>query len=84
MASASDSPYLWEQITASIDPAELGDVRRVVGGRLVSACEDMYAEVRALQEILSEFEQSTDELLEEARAPFCESTQPPSWRPDLT
>jgi len=55
--------FLWEQISASVEPVELHEVRRVVGEERVQACEDMYAEVRALQDILSEFSAVTDEML---------------------
>ena len=57
--------FLWEQIAASVDAVELHEVRRVVGGDLVQACADMYAEVRALRDILQDFSQATDQLVEE-------------------
>lgn len=64
-SQAAQVGFLWEQIAVSVDAVELHEVRRVVGGDLVQSCEDMYAEVRALQDILHEFSATTDELVEE-------------------
>ena len=55
--------YLWEQISGSIDVVEREEIERVVGQRLVSACADVYAEVRALQDILKDYSADTDELV---------------------
>ena len=73
MMAANDDPmlaedlppesFLWEQISESIDPVELEEVQRVVGNSLVSACTDIYAEVRALREIMADYSADTDELV---------------------
>ena len=42
---------------------ELEEIRRIVGNSLVSACTDVYAEVRALREILSDYAADTDVLV---------------------
>ena len=55
--------FLWEQISSSIDKLELDEVQRVVGVSLVSECENIYAEVRALREIHNEYSAGTDELM---------------------
>lgn len=59
----ADQPFLWEQISASLDPVELHEVQRVVGASLVQSVEDVYAEVRALGEILADYAGETDELI---------------------
>lgn len=58
-----EAPFLWEQISASVDPVELDEVQRVVGSDLVSSLTDIYSEVRALQEIQREYSAGTDELV---------------------
>ncbi|KAL3893485.1 MAG: hypothetical protein SGPRY_014199, partial [Prymnesium sp.] len=63
--------YLWEQIAASLDPLELDEVSRVVGSPLVAACEDVYAELRALKEILSDYSAETD-----AQIRYCSAVKP--------
>lgn len=55
--------YLWEQISMSIDVVEREEIQRVVGEKLVRECTDVYAEVRALQEILNEYSADTDALV---------------------
>lgn len=55
--------YLWEQISTSIDVVEREEIERVVGEKLVRECTDVYAEVRALQEILNEYSADTDALV---------------------
>ena len=65
---SEQQPFLWEQISESIDPVELEEIRRVVGDALVSACSDVYAEVRALQEILADYSAGTDELVKRRTA----------------
>lgn len=57
------SSFLWEQISTSLDPVELHEVERVVGTSLVRESQDMYAEVRALHEILAEYSAGTDDLV---------------------
>ena len=61
---AVDEGFLWEQITSSLDQVELYEVRRVVGEKLVQSCEDIYAEVRALREIVAEYSAATDGLVD--------------------
>ena len=61
-----DQPFLWEQISSSIDAVELEEVQRVVGFSLVNACGDIYAELRALRDIHREFAAATDELLKKS------------------
>jgi len=56
-------PFLWEQISASLDPVELHEVSRVVGSALIQSCEDVYAELRALKDILSDYSAETDEQI---------------------
>lgn len=58
-----EQPFLWEQISSSIDAVELEEVQRVVGMSLVSACTDIYAELRALRDIHSEYAAGTDEIV---------------------
>jgi hypothetical protein len=58
--------FLWEQIEASVPAVELHEVRRVVGSDLVQSCEDIYAEVRALRDILHDFSATTDALVRES------------------
>ena len=47
----------------SIDVVEREEIQRVVGEKLVRECTDVYAEVRALQEILNEYSADTDALV---------------------
>lgn len=58
-----EAPFLWEQISSSIDPVELDEVQRVVGTSLVNGLTDIYSEVRALREIHREYSAGTDELV---------------------
>ena len=52
-------------------------MRRVVGASLVSACEDIYAEVRALHEIHRDYAADTDELIRRsATMPRATASQP--------
>ena len=55
--------FLWEQIAGSLDPVELHEVEKVVGASAVRESEDVYAEVRALREILSECAADTEAAL---------------------
>ena len=64
--SAEGAPFLWEQIALSLDPVELHEVTRVVGAVLVQSCEDVYAELRALREILSDYSGETDAMIKAA------------------
>ena len=74
---SAEQPFLWEQISDSIDPVELEEIRRFIGDRLVSACTDVYAEVRALREILHDYSADTDELLKKrASVPRSLGSQP--------
>ena len=43
-------------------------MQRVVGASLVASCEDVYAEVRALREILSDYSADTDQLVQSCQA----------------
>ena len=63
--AAEEERFLWEDISSSLDEVERQEVRRVVGDELISSCEDVYAEVRALREIYSECCADTDALLQE-------------------
>jgi hypothetical protein len=47
----------------SIDVVEREEIERVVGEKLVRECTDVYAEVRALQEILNDYSADTDALV---------------------
>ncbi len=58
--------YLWEQIVASVDPAEVPELLRVVGLRRAAASEDVYAEVRALRAILEQYTNETQQVLNDA------------------
>jgi hypothetical protein len=70
-------PFLWEQISESIDGVEREEVERVVGSALVMACTDIYAEVRALHEIHREYAACTDELVKTcASMPRSMASQP--------
>ena len=83
--AAEEERFLWEDISSSLDEVERQEVRRVVGDELISSCEDVYAEVRALREIYSECCADTDALLQEGerrvrrkgklRHAFCASLQ---------
>ena len=60
---AEEQPFLWEQISASIDPVELHEVQRVVGTSLINGLTDIYSEIRALREIHRDYSAGTDELV---------------------
>lgn len=76
-ATGDLQPFLWEQISSSIESVELEEVRRVVGPSLVSACEDIYAEVRALHEIHRDYAADTDEIIRSrASVPRSTASQP--------
>ena len=60
---ATAAEFLWEQIAGSLDPVELHEVEKVVGASAVRESEDVYAEVRALREILSECAADTEAAL---------------------
>ena len=60
---AEEAPFLWEQISASIDPVELHEVQRVVGTSLINGLTDIYSEIRALREIHRDYSAGTDELV---------------------
>jgi len=62
LVSEGAEPFLWEQIAASLDAVEEQEVRRVVGESIIGACEDIYAEVRALRLIAFEATEATDEV----------------------
>ena len=55
--------FLWEQVAASVSAEESTRVEKAVGVPLVSACCDVYAEVRALREIYQWQRDNTDMLL---------------------
>ena len=70
-------PFLWEQISSSIDAVELEEVQGIVGQSLVSSCMDIYAEVRALHEIHREYTAGTDEMVKtNASMPRATASQP--------
>ena len=72
-----DQPFLWEQISGSIDAVELEEVQRVIGLSLVNACADIYAEVRALREIHRDYAAATDDLVKSsASLPRATSSAP--------
>ena len=62
----AEQSFLWEQIASSLDEVELHEVRRVVGEVLVQSLEDVYAEVRALADILDEYSAATNDLVSRA------------------
>ena len=62
----AEQSFLWEQIASSLDEVELHEVRRVVGEVLVQSLEDVYAEVRALADILDEYSATTNDLVSRA------------------
>lgn len=65
------SSFLWEQISSSLDPVELHEVERVVGISLIRESQDVYAEVRALHEILADYSARTDDLVRASTKERC-------------
>jgi len=56
---------LWESITESAPGAELDEIRRKVGSAIIDQNMDLHEEVKALAEILSDFQQQNDALRDE-------------------
>ena len=54
LASTALRPLVWDEVRATLDPAERNEVHRIIGSALIEANEDLRKEIHSLGVILAE------------------------------